>query len=204
MEDKNKSKAKAEPVNKVSPDYVTRFKELSKEGKNAREIGELCGVSDTCVRKYLRDGNPPRKYNRSVLSCATGKQYVSSESSKLTALKEEVKTLKEQIKTNEKKYKKTDDELTKAKSDIRDLTKKYKEETIKSNAYETEALNAIEEKTKLTTTLQKIKIEGHETKSLTKIIINRQFHEMENKRFILKNLDHPDLIYPWSKFYMIK
>lgn len=204
MEKKSDSKRKSQPANKVNEDYVTRFIELSKEGKNAREIGEICGVSDTCVRKYLRGDKPPRKYTRNVLSCTSGKPYVSAESTKVTALKEEIKSLKEQIRANEKKYKKTDDELTKAKSEIRDLTKKYKESTIKATTYEGEALKAIEDKTKLNATLQQIKIEGFETKALVKAISNKRLHEIESKGFVITHPNHPDLEYPWSKFYSIK
>jgi len=203
MDKKSDSKRKTQPANKVNEDYVTRFKELSKEGKNAREIGEICGVSDTCVRKYLRGDKPPRKYNRNVWSCTSGKPYVSTESTKVTVLKEEIKSLKEQIRSNEKKYKKTDDDLTKAKSEIRDLTKKYKEATIKSNTYEEEALKAIDEKTKLSATIQKIKITGHMTKEQENDAGNRRIKEIEKKGFIVSHPEHQNVIYPWSKFYVI-
>ena len=203
MENKNTPKKKTTAVNKVNEDYVTRFKELSKEGKNAREIGEICGVSDTCVRKYLREGKPARKYNRNVWSCTAGKPYVSTESTKVTALKEENKSLKEQIRTNEKRYRKTDDELTKAKSEIRDLIKKYKEATIKSNTYEEEALKAIDDKTKLNATLQKIKITGYITKDQENDAGNRRVKEIEKQGFIVRHPEHPEMIYPWSKFYII-
>jgi predicted transcriptional regulator len=203
MEKKSDSKKKTTPANKVDVPLVTRFSELSKEGKSTREIGELCGVSDTCVRKYLRGDKPPRKYNRTVLSCTSGKPYTSTESTKVTALKEEIKNLKEQVRSNEKKYKKTDDELTKAKSEIRDLTKKYKEATIKSNTYEEEAMKAIDEKTKLNATLQKLKITGHMTKEQETDAGNRRVKEIEKQGFVVSHPDHSGKIYPWSKFYII-
>jgi len=204
MENKSTPKKKTTPANKVDVPLVTRFTELSKEGKSAREIGELCGVSDTCVRKYLRGDKPPRKYKRTVLSCTSGKPYTSTESTKVTALREEIKNLKEQVRSNEKKYKKTDDELTKAKSEIRDLTKRYKEMTIKSNTYEEEAMKSYDEKTKLNATLQQIKIEGYETKALTRSISNKKIHDLESKGYVITHPSHPDLEYPWSKFYTIK
>lgn len=196
------TKQKSKPTLPDGETYLDRFKKLKAEGKTAREIGEICKVSDTTVRKYLREGKPPRKYNRSVLNCGTGQPCPSSDSGKVMMLKAEIKTLKDEIKANEKKYRKADDDLAKAKAEIRSLTMKYKEVSINGTAYEEQLQKVLEEKTRLSTIIQKVKHEGHETKNLKRSLVNNHLHEIESKGFEISHPDHPGAEYSWSKFHI--
>jgi hypothetical protein len=54
---------------------------------------------------------------------------------------------------------------------------------------------------KLTT--QKIKITKPITKEQEHDAGNRRVKEIEKQGFVVRHPDHPEMIYPWSKFYII-
>jgi len=194
--------SESKTINQTKVRYLERFNELHKEGKLPREIAEECGVSDSTVRKYIREstGKPTRAYKRSVLSCATGQPFISKESTKITALKSELKIAKAEIKENEKKYKKIDNELTKIKSENRDLARKNKDLTQKSTINEEEMQKIIKDYSKLKADVQKIKIHGYETKTLSTTVKNRMLDEFEEKGYYLTHTDHKSDLIPCSQF----
>lgn len=199
------TKTESKSQNDVKSDLLTRFNEMHNQGKVIREIAEECGVSGSTVRKYLRasTGKPPRAYKRSFLNCTTGQPFKSAESIKMSSLKVDNASIRKELREAEKKQLKSEKELSALKAEHRTLTRKHNEaiEIIAQAEEEIKKLQA--QKVKYSTTLQQIKTEGFETKSLKAQLINNHISEIEKKGFRITDPNDPGSVISLHHF-MIK